>query len=60
MKSYDKGTSLRERPSRDDERQGKSNSIVNQKKILEEYTKKNHLENIIRTSSILPKRKHEI
>ena len=36
-----------ERLSRDDELQGESNSIVNQKKILEEYAKKNHLENII-------------
>ena len=47
MRSYEKITALYERLSRDDELQGESNSIVNQKKILEEYAKKNHLENII-------------
>ena len=47
MKNYEKITALYERLSRDDELQGESNSIVNQKKILEEYAKKNHLENII-------------
>ena len=37
-----------ERLSRDDELTRRDdNSIVNQKKILEEYAKKNHLENII-------------
>lgn len=47
MRSYDKITALYERLSRDDELQGDSNAIINQKKILEEYAKKNHLENII-------------
>ncbi len=47
MRSYEKITALYERLSRDDELQGESNSIVNQKKILEEYAKKNHLENIV-------------
>ena len=47
MRSYEKITALYERLSRDDELQGESNSIINQKKILEEYAKKNHLENII-------------
>ena len=47
MRNYEKITALYERLSRDDELQGESNSIVNQKKILEEYAKKNHLENII-------------
>ena len=47
MRSYEKITALYERLSRDDELQGESNSIVNQKKILEEYTKKNYLENIV-------------
>ena len=46
MRNYEKITALYERLSRDDELQGESNSIVNQKKILEEYAKKNHLENI--------------
>ncbi|ERJ81759.1 hypothetical protein HMPREF1987_01617, partial [Peptostreptococcaceae bacterium oral taxon 113 str. W5053] len=44
MRSYEKITALYERLSRDDELQGESNSIMNQKKILEEYAKKNHLE----------------
>ena len=47
VSNYEKITALYERLSRDDELQGESNSIVNQKKILEEYAKKNHLENII-------------
>ena len=37
MRNYEKITALYERLSRDDELQGESNSIVNQKKILEEY-----------------------
>ena len=40
-------TALYCRLSRDDELQGESNSIVNQKKILEEYASKNNLFNII-------------
>ena len=36
-----------ERLSRDDELQSESNSIINKKKILEEYAKKNYLENIV-------------
>lgn len=40
-------TALYERLSRDDELQGESNSIVNQKKILEEYAAKNNLTNTI-------------
>lgn len=47
VRNYEKITALYERLSRDDELQGESNSIVNQKKILEEYAKKNHLENIV-------------
>ncbi len=47
MRNYEKITALYERLSRDDELQGESNSIINQKKILEEYAKKNHLENIV-------------
>lgn len=34
-------TALYERLSRDDELQGESNSILNQKRFLEEYAKKN-------------------
>ena len=40
VRSYEKITALYERLSRDDELQGESNSIMNQKKILEEYAKK--------------------
>ena len=47
VRNYEKITALYERLSRDDELQGESNSIVNQKKILEEYAKKNYLENIV-------------
>lgn len=47
MRSFEKITALYERLSRDDELEGESNSIVNQKKILEEYACKNNLTNII-------------
>ena len=47
MRNYEKITALYERLSRDDELQGESNSIVNQKKILEECASKNILSNII-------------
>ena len=42
----EKITALYERLSRDDEQQGESNSIVNQKKFLEDYAKANGLKNI--------------
>ena len=47
MRNFEKITALYERLSRDDELGGESNSIVNQKKILEEYASKNNLTNII-------------
>lgn len=47
MRNFEKITALYERLSRDDELEGESNSIVNQKKILEEYASKNKLTNII-------------
>ncbi|EEI85541.1 resolvase, N-terminal domain protein [Anaerococcus lactolyticus ATCC 51172] len=47
MRNFEKTTALYERLSRDDELEGESNSIVNQKKILEEYASKNNLTNII-------------
>ena len=40
VRNYEKINTLYERLSRDDELQGESNSIVNQKKILEEYAKR--------------------
>jgi len=47
VRNVEKITALYERLSRDDELEGESNSIVNQKKILEEYASKNNLTNII-------------
>ena len=46
MKST-KITPLYERLSRDDELQGESNSITNQKKLLEDYVKRNGYTNIV-------------
>ena len=45
MKNKDslKITALYERLSKDDEQSGESNSITNQKKILEDYAEKNGL-----------------
>lgn len=45
-KSSKKITALYERLSRDDELQGESNSIVNQKKYLEDYAKQHGFQNI--------------
>lgn len=42
----EKITALYERLSRDDEQQGESNSIVNQKKYLEDYAKAKGFRNI--------------
>ncbi len=39
-------TALYERLSRDDELQGESNSIINQKQLLESYAKRNGFANI--------------
>lgn len=47
MRTYEKITALYERLSRDDELQGESNSIINQKKLLEEYANKHSFENIM-------------
>lgn len=47
MRNYEKITELYERLSRDDDLEGESNSIKNQKKILEEFAHKNNLENIV-------------
>lgn len=47
MENTLKITALYERLSRDDELQGESNSISNQKKILEEYANKNNLKSIV-------------
>jgi len=46
MNRQQKITALYERLSRDDEQQGESNSITNQKKILEDYAERNGFANI--------------
>lgn len=57
VRNYEKITALYERLSRDDELQGESNSIVNQKKILEEYASKKNMRTDIRQGE---KRKNRI
>ena len=47
MATNKKITALYERLSRDDEMVGDSNSIINQKKMLEDYTNKNGYTNIL-------------
>lgn len=46
IRDISKRTALYERLSKDDEQQGKSNSILNQKQYLEEYAHKNGFVNI--------------
>uniref|UniRef100_UPI0032205C73 recombinase n=1 Tax=uncultured Alistipes sp. TaxID=538949 RepID=UPI0032205C73 len=46
MTNSAKITALYERLSRDDEQQGESNSIINQKQYLEEYAKRQGFSNI--------------
>ena len=57
VRNYEKITALYERLSRDDELQGESNLIVNQKKILEEYASKKNMRTDIRQGE---KRKNRI
>ncbi len=45
-KGFERFTALYERLSRDDEQQGESNSISNQKQYLEDYALKNGFGNI--------------
>ena len=45
--SPDKLIVLYERLNRDDEHQGESNSITNQKRILEDYAERNGFSNIV-------------
>jgi DNA invertase Pin-like site-specific DNA recombinase len=47
LQNAQKKTVLYERLSRDDELQGESNSITNQKKILEDYANRNGFKNIL-------------
>ena len=46
MNRQQKITALYERLSRDDEQQGESNSITNQKKILEDFAERNGFANL--------------
>ena len=46
----EKITALYERLSRDDDQSGDSNSIVNQKKMLEEYAERNGYKNLVHYS----------
>lgn len=46
MSRTSKITALYERLSRDDDLNGESNSITNQKKYLEDYARRNGFENI--------------
>ncbi len=53
-------TALYERLSRDDEMQGESNSITNQKQLLESYAKRNGFVNIYHyTDMFLLKNEHK-
>ncbi|MBR3020205.1 MAG: hypothetical protein IKH57_24585 [Clostridia bacterium] len=45
-------TALYERLSRDDELQGESNSITNQKRLLEEYARKHGLTNTVHFTDV--------
>ena len=45
-KGFEKITALYERLSQDDEQQGESNSITNQKQLLESYARQNGFRNI--------------
>ena len=54
IQTEDKITALYERLSRDDDQIGDSDSIVNQKKYLEDYARKNGFENIARKACCIP------
>lgn len=46
IRDFDRVTALYERLSKDDEQQGESNSILNQKAILKKYAKEQGFRNI--------------
>lgn len=46
IRDYEKFTALYERLSKDDEQQGESNSISNQKKYLEDFARKSGFVNL--------------
>ena len=46
IRDFDRVTALYERLSKDDEQQGESNSILNQKRLLEDFACKSGMTNI--------------
>lgn len=46
IRDFDRVTALYERLSKDDEQQGESNSILNQKSFLEDFARKSGMTNI--------------
>ena len=46
IRDFDRVTALYERLSKDDEQQGESNSILNQKRFLEDFARKSGMMNI--------------
>lgn len=46
IRDFDRITALYERLSKDDEQQGESNSILNQKRLLEDFARKSGMPNI--------------
>ena len=46
IRNFDRVTALYERLPKDDEQQGKSNSILNQKRLLEDFAHKSGMKNI--------------
>lgn len=46
IRDFDRVTALYERLSKDDEQQGESNSILNQKRFLEDFARKRGMTNI--------------
>ena len=46
IRDFDRVTALHERLSKDDEQQGESNSILNQKRFLEDFARKSAMTNI--------------
>ena len=46
IRDFDRVTALYERLSKDDEQQGESNSILNQKRFLEDFARKSGMTNI--------------
>ena len=48
IRDFDRITALYERLSKDDEQQGESNSILNQKRLLEDFARKSGMPRVLR------------